>query len=294
MGRLCLLFGFTRQAYYQHFWEVEQNSFEQMLIIDEVLRIRKSHKRMGGRKLYELMDEFMLKHQIKMGRDIFFDLLADQNLLVKRRKRKVYTTQSFHWFRKYPNLIREYIPSKPNELWVSDITYWKIKTGFVYISLITDAYSHKIVGAHVAPTLESIETIKALQNALATLKSPAENLIHHSDRGIQYCSSEYVKLLQDNQINISMTENGDPLENEIAERVNGILKEEYLEGYQIDNIEKAKELLNKVITLYNEERPHMSINNLTPEFVHLNNIKTKKIWKNYWTRKTELVNLFQD
>lgn len=249
---------------------------------------------MGGRKLFCLMEGFMLEHQIKMGRDIFFELLANQNLLVKKRKRRVFTTQSFHWFRKYPNLIRDYVPSKPNELWVSDITYWKINTGFVYISLVTDVFSHKIVGAHVAQTLEGIETKKALQNALADLKEPAKNLIHHSDRGIQYCCSEYVKLLQDNNINISMTENGDPLENAIAERVNGILKEEYLDGYYIDNIAQAKELLSKVITLYNEERPHMSINNLTPENVHVNNIKTERQWKNYWTRKTEPVNLFQD
>lgn len=190
--------------------------------------------------------------------------------------------------------IRGYIPSRPNELWVSDITYWKIKTGFVYISLITDAFSHKVVGSHVAPTLESMETIKALEMALSSLKEPPRSMIHHSDRGLQYCSSEYVKLLQDNEICISMTENGDPLENAIAERINGILKDEYLECYDVDNIEQAKLLLEKVIILYNEERPHMSIGNLTPDHVHENNLKTEKLWKNYQTKNRTLVNLLQD
>jgi len=264
------------------------------MVIHEVLRIRKTHKRIGGRKLYELMDSFMLEHQIKMGRDALFDLLSSHNLLVKRRKRRVHTTNSFHWLRKHPNLIRGYVPSKSNELWVSDITYWKIKTGYVYLSLITDAYSHKIVGANVASTLESMETIKALGIALSSLKEQPQNLIHHSDRGIQYCSSEYVKLLQDNGIKISMTENGDPLENAVAERVNGILKDEYLECYQIDNIEEAKQLLEKVIKLYNEERPHMSISNLTPERVHQTNIKTERLWKNYYPKNRTLVNELQD
>ncbi|WPP53640.1 IS3 family transposase [Catalinimonas niigatensis] len=216
LSRLCLLFGMTRQAYYQHYWNFEERQFEDSLVVNEVQCIRKSHPRMGGRKLYELLEPFILEHQIKMGRDALFELLAANHLLVKRRKRRVYTTQSFHWLRKYPNLIKDLTPERSNQLWVSDITYWKIVTGYVYISLITDAYSHKILGYQVAETLEAIESIQALEMALATLDQPIDELIHHSDRGIQYCSQGYVKLLQDRGIQISMTENGDPLENAIA------------------------------------------------------------------------------
>lgn len=234
---------------------------------------------MGGKKLYEMLCPFMLAHQIKLGRDALFDLLAANNLLVRRRKRRVYTTNSFHWLRKYPNLIRNYIPEKPNNLWVSDITYWKIETGYLYISFITDAFSHKIVGYQVAETLAATESVEALKMALSSQRTVSDKLIHHSDRGIQYCSSDYVKLLQDNSISISMTENGDPLENAIAERVNGIIKEEYLECYEVKSIKEARELLAKVVELYNSERPHMSIGNKIPEKVHTGGHTGNKLWK---------------
>lgn len=294
LGRLCLLFGITRQAYYQRYWYNEEICFEHGILLTEVLHIRKKHPRMGVRKLYGLLEPFMLEHQIKMGRDALFDLLAANGLLVRRRKRKIHTTNSFHWLRKYPNLIRNFVPKRSNHLWVSDITYWKIETGHVYISLITDAYSHKIVGFHVADTLEAIESIQALQMALENVRYPIDGLIHHSDRGIQYCSGGYVKLLQDNKIEISMTENGDPLENAIAERVNGILKDEYLECYQVKNLVEAKELLGQVVQLYNDERPHMSIGNKTPEYLHHNNQETEKLWKTYYSKNTKLVNQLQD
>lgn len=253
------------------------------MIVREVLRIRQTHRRMGGRKLYEMLEPFMLEHQIKMGRDALFDLLSAHKLLVKRRKRRVFTTQSFHWLHKYPNLIRGYIPTKPNQLWVSDITYWKIEPGHLYISFVTDAYSRKVVGYHVAETLDAIETIQALQMALEQNRDSLENLIHHSDRGIQYCSSGYVSLLQKHKMIISMTENGDPLENAIAERVNGIIKSEYLDSYQINTLNQAKEILATVIEAYNNERPHMSLGNVTPNQVHYKSLATEKLWKSYYT-----------
>jgi len=222
--------------------------------------IRKYHQRMGTKKLYDKL-------------------------------------QSFHWLRKYPNLIREFTPTAPNQLWVSDITYWKIETGYVYISFITDAYSHKIVGCHVAETLESVETIQALKMALSgLLKEPESHfqLIHHSDRGVQYCHHKYVKLLQDYYIKISMTESGDPLENAVAERVNGIIKEEYLQYYTVKNIKEAKKVLDFVVKLYNEDRPHNSIGNLLPSQVHEEKIKTEKLWKNYYKKNPIIVNQFQD
>jgi transposase InsO family protein len=268
LSRFCRLLGVTRQAYYQHFWQVEFKTTEETLIVAEVLRIRKNHKHMGGRKLFEILQPFLLEHGIKMGRDAFFDLLQASNLLVRRKKRKIYTTQSFHWYRKYPNKIKGLTPNGPNQIWVSDITYWKINCGYVYISLITDAYSRKIVGYNLADTLDAIETTQALKNALGDLQKKPIGLIHHSDRGLQYCSSGYVKLLKDHQIEISMTENGDPYENALAERVNGILKEEYLYDYSVDSLDQARLVLDFVIKIYNTERPHLSCSYKTPEFVH--------------------------
>lgn len=297
LARLCAWFGVTRQAYYQHFWSMTDHVIEEDLIVQEVLQIRKNHRWMGGRKLYEKLYPFMLEHQIKMGRDAFFDLLSYHGLLIRRRKRRIVTTNSSHWLRKYPNLIRDFVPTAPNQLWVSDITYWKINNKDVYINLITDAYSRYIVGYHGAPTLEAIESIKALKMALKTTKNnQPESLIHHSDRGVQYCSSDYVKLLQDNGIEISMTENGDPLENAIAERINGIIKNEYLIDYSVDNIGNAQQLLKKAVELYNYDRPHMSIGNLTPAHVYYSKttLKTERLWKNYYNKRNNFVNEYQD
>jgi transposase InsO family protein len=298
LARLCGWFGLTRQAYYQNNWEGISTGIEEELIIQKVLQIRKNHCRMGTRKLYELMQVYMEEHSIKMGRDALFNLLAANNLLVRRRKRRIQTTNSNHWLRKYPNLIREIVLTGANQLWVSDITYWKIKTGeHLYISFITDAWSHKIVGFQVADTMEAIESIEALKMAIRGLGKEKEiKLIHHSDRGSQYCSAEYVKLLKDNQIGISMTENGDPRENAIAERLNGIIKEEYIDNYDVNSLKEAKQLLKSVVDLYNDERPHMSIGNQTPTKIHHSKTKEKpeKLWKNYYQQKPTFVKQDQD
>lgn len=295
LAKLCGWFGISRQAYYQNHREAITTTLEEDLVIQRVKEIRVKHPRMGTRKLYEMLRPFLLEHQIKIGRDALFNLLSANHLLVRKRKRRIQTTNSYHWLRKYPNLIGEFVPTAPNQLWVSDITYWKINTGeHLYISFITDAYSHKIVGYQVAETMEAVESIKALQMALSTLGGAEShlNLIHHSDRGIQYCSHAYVKLLQDYNIKISMTENGDPIENAVAERINGIIKDEYLETYEIDNIKDAKRLLKAVVDLYNSERPHMSIGNYTPDHIHHSKtkIKTERLWKNYYRKKNTFVN----
>lgn len=295
LAKLCSWFGVTRQAYYQNSWKAIDTTVEEELVIHQIKEIRKNHRRMGTRKLYEKLTPFMQEHGIKIGRDALFNLVAANHLQVRRRKRRIQTTQSFHWLRKYPNLIRDFTPTAPNQLWVSDITYWKINENkHLYISFITDAFSHKIVGYHIAETLEAVESIQALNMALKQLKTKEYKLIHHSDRGIQYCSKDYVKLLQDYEIQISMTENGDPLENAIAERVNGIIKEEYLYDYQVDNINEAQELLSQVVELYNTDRPHMSIGNLTPNQIHQNPLKIEKLWKNYYQKNQTPVNLLQD
>jgi len=284
LANLCAWFGLTRQAYYQSKNRVEKDLIEQEILLDKIGDIRKDHKRLGGRKLFFKLETFMDEHNIKMGRDAFFDLLRDNKLLIKQRKRHHVTTNSNHWMKKYPHLIKDIEPIGPNHVWVSDITYWKTKGGHYYISFITDAYSRKIVGYHVADTMEAIESATALKMAIKTLKISAKGLIHHSDRGFQYCSSIYVNILKKEGIKISMTENGDPLENAIAERINGIIKGEYLFDYLIKTLLNAKEVLKSVVKLYNEDRPHSSIGNAVPSKVHSNDtdIEIKRLWKNYY------------
>jgi transposase InsO family protein len=291
LAKLCGWFGITRQAYYQNSWAVHINSVEDKLVLDEVNKIRLIHRRMGTRKLYELLQTFMLEHSIKMGRDALFDLLAANGLLIRKKRSCIITTSSNHMFRKYPNLIKNLVPCRINELWVSDITYWQANNGFYYVSLITDAYSHKIVGYHVAENLSGIHCLQALQMATKTLEKVHEyQLIHHSDRGLQYCSNNYIRLLEKCDIAVSMTEHGDPLENAIAERVNGILKQEYLDFYKPENINEAMFILSKTIKLYNEQRPHMSIGNLKPNQVHKENLQvTERLWKNYYHKQNHVL-----
>lgn len=296
LAKLCGWFGITRQAYYQESWKEIDTSIEMELLLKEVLNIRKNHKRIGTRKLYEMLTPVMMEHQIKMGRDKLFELLAAHHLLIRRRRRNIRTTFSNHWLRKYPNLIRNIVLTMPNQLWVSDITYWRVGRHRVYITFITDAYSHKIVGYNLAETLEALESLKALKMALQPFEGAVSHLIHHSDRGLQYCSQEYVKMLHKYDIRISMTESGDPLENPVAERVNGIMKEEYLEPQGVQSIKEAITYLHKAINLYNSERPHMSISNYTPDEIHhaKEPMQVKRIWKNYYSKKKEPVNPYQD
>jgi putative transposase len=293
LSRVCRLLGLTRQAYYQSQWRLEADSTEAELVIQQVHAIKRLHPAIGCRKLLVMLQAFLLDHQIKMGRDALFDLLAAHKLLVRKRKRNIVTTWSKHWMKKYPNLVRDIIPSAINEVWVSDITYFKMADKHVYISFITDAYSRKIVGYHVADTLEAVHTVQALKMALKGINTNFIALIHHSDRGVQYCSAEYVKLLQDHGIAISMTENGDPLENAIAERVNGIIKEEYLNHYQIKTKKEIEQKLQKAVSLYNNGRPHLSCNMLTPDQVHESKLTPQRLWKNYY-KKPIIVNVKQD
>lgn len=218
------------------------------------------------------------------GRDAFVELLRKHGLMVKMRRRKHYkTTDSNHNYRKYPNLIKDIIPYGPNQIWVSDITYVETEEGVCYLSLITDAYSHKIVGWDVGPTLETEYPLKALKKALDTIdEDTAQNLIHHSDRGCQYCSTAYVDLLKSHGVNISMTQSGDPLENAIAERANGILKTEWLYKMKISTRDECRNVLERIIGFYNTQRPHMSIGMQTPEVAHTQHGVQRRCWKNGW------------
>jgi len=280
------LLGVTRQAFYQYFWHVEDISTEQQLVLEHIKQIRQEHPVMGCRKLFCMLQSFLLEQQIKMGRDALFDLLSAHKLLVRKRRRRVATTWSYHWLKKYPNLIKNWYPQMPEQLWVADITYVRMRKGFLYLSLITDAYSHKIMGYHIADNLAAVHTTKALEMAIASL-TKSHHLIHHSDRGLQYCSSEYIELLKRNNFQISMTENGDPLENPIAERINGIIKNEYLKYYSITNQSNAMQLLEKIVWKYNQQRPHQSINMLTPEIVH----QQKLLVNRKWGRQKQISNI---
>jgi transposase InsO family protein len=244
---------------------------------------------MGGRKLYFMIKEDLNRLNIKIGRDALFDLLAAEHLLVQRRKRKHITTNSNHWYRKYPNLIKNLVPNGPNQIWVSDITYIRTKQEFLYLFLITDAYSKKILGYRLAKNLDSTHAVNSLQDAIKNTCQPISGLIHHSDRGIQYCSKEYTDLLNKHAISISMTENGDPLENPIAERINGILKDEYL----YDKINNHNNLdiieLSRSIEKYNTLRPHLSCEMLTPQQAHRAQGNLKRMWKNYYRKRVNLV-----
>ena len=200
-----------------------------------------------------------------------------------KRRRRYKTTDSRHHYRKYPNLIADVVPSRPNEIWVSDITYVETDEGVCYLSLITDTYSHKLVGWAVGPTLETVYPLNALKMALATIDDvTASRLIHHSDRGCQYCSNEYVSELKKRHVNISMTQSGDPLENAIAERANGILKVEWLYKMRITTRDECRSILDRIIDFYNTQRPHMSIGMQPPEAVHMQTGEQRRCWKNSW------------
>jgi putative transposase len=278
---LCLLLGYSRQAFYQYRKQSEKEALEYDLLIQEVLEIRQKQKRIGTRKLFHKMNSFMEHHGIVIGRDAFFDLLSVHGLLIrKRRRKKPLTTFSNHWLRKHPNLIIGFIPLGPNQLYVSDITYIELEDGFAYLSLITDAYSRKIVGFYLSEKLTAKGCIEALKMAFKN-NSERGRLIHHSDRGVQYCCADYVALLNRNSVRISMTQSGDPLENAIAERVNGILKEELLENVY-PSFKEAQKAVAIAVSIYNNERPHGSIDYLTPSEAHQGEGELKKRWKNYF------------
>ena len=235
-------------------------------------------------KLYIIISTLFKETGCMPGRDAFIEILRKNGLMVHiRRRRRYKTTDSNHHYRKYPNLIKDVVPHRPNEIWVSDITYVETEEGVCYLSLITDAYSHKIVGWALGPTLETIYPLQALIMALETIDDEtARYLIHHSDRGCQYCSDAYVAELKKHGISISMTQSGDPLENPIAERANGILKSEWLYKMKISTREECGSILERIIGFYNNERPHMSIGWQTPNEVHTQYGEQRRCWKNYY------------
>jgi len=251
------------------------------ILLQLVGKERKMMPRIGGRKLL-LHIQPHLPAELYLGRDSFFEFLRGQGLLIRKRRYRARTTYSNHWLHKYPNLIREFVPEKAHQLWVSDITYIETNEGFGYLSLITDAYSRKIIGWDLGATLEAKHTVKALQMAINQMPKGIKGVIHHSDRGVQYCCSDYVKVLSKNHFQISMTENSDPRENAIAERVNGILKDEWLNQMKLTSLTHATNQLEQIIRIYNQNRLHSSLGMRTPEYAHNQSGTLKKHWKNYY------------
>lgn len=245
------------------------------------MSVRNQLPKCGGRKIYHMISENFRKQNIKMGRDKLFSYLRAEHLLIPKRKKYHKTTNSRHWMRKYPNCIKELTIDRPEQVWVADITYLQVKKKHYYLHLITDAYSKKITGFKLSDNMLAITTLEALKMAISE-REYTEKLIHHSDRGLQYCSAIYTKKLSKNNIEISMTEEYDPYENAVAERVNGILKEEFGLDDIFENYELLELQVLQSIALYNQLRPHMSIELLTPNKAH----KQREIKVKTWKQKT--------
>jgi putative transposase len=282
---LCRLFGYSRQAFYkQQRLQLLQHSMDG-LILQQVMNIRNEQPRCGTRKLLVMLQPFLNKNNIFISRDRLFHLLSKNKMLIRKRKRSTHTTNSKHLFYRYPNLVQHFSPLHAHELWVADITYIPMKERFAYLYLITDAYSRKIVGFHVSDDMRVSSAIVALQKAID--QKPADAIvIHHSDRGLQYCSNEYVALLKQHHVRISMTQNGDPYENAMAERVNGILKTELISESYYD-LKAAMQHIARCITVYNYKRVHSSINWQIPHTVHTQTGPQIKKWKNYYKIKKQ-------
>ena len=258
-------------------------SVKRSIIKEKVMTIRRQMPRIGTRKLYYLLKESFLRDGIRIGRDRLFDLLREERLLIVKKKKYTKTTDSKHWMRKYSNLIKKVELRRPEQVWVADITYLSVGTGYRYLHLVTDAYSKRIMGYNVSKTLAATETLKALQMALSN-RNYQGTLTHHSDRGLQYCSTAYVKMLQQKQIAISMTEDGSPYDNAIAERVNGILKDEYNLDQTFEDDQQMELELKQTVFSYNNQRPHESNHMLTPKEMHQQDKLKPKAWHKKSTR----------
>lgn len=291
------MFGKSRQGYYKSLKYISREAFEDDLVLSFVFKIRKKAKtsRWGLRKIHPLIKEDLIRHNIKIGRDKLFDLLRINGLLVTKRKRKFFTTQSHHWLRKHHNLVENMVVSRHNQLWVSDITYVVINGEVMYLYLITDAYSQKIVGWNLSLDLKAESALDALKMAFRSQKNiDPYTLVHHSDRGVQYCSYDYTDLLKKKKVWISMTKPASPHENAIAERVNGILKEEWLDDIAGETNINPQKYISQIIKIYNDMRPHEGLGKLTPNQVHdegfTRHDTERVIGKKYnWKKKTEPV-----
>ena len=280
------MFGINRQIYYRSTKRSRTSKNKAEQVVELVENIRMKMPKIGGRKLYFMLNEPL--KTLKIGRDKFFNILKANHLLITPKRSYHITTNSHHRFRKHKNLVLDYQITKPNQVWVADITYIGNRKNPSYLSLITDAYSKKIVGHYVAENLTTEGSLLALKKAINTTELKELSLIHHSDRGLQYCSDEYQKILEKNNISCSMTQNSDPYENAVAERINGILKQEFnIDKFDVETKIKRK-IVEESIEIYNELRPHFSNHYLTPNQMH----KQEKLKIKTYKNKNQSTNVF--
>lgn len=286
---LCALSGVTRQAFYKRDDDLLfRRLAKEQFVVQYVREVRKKDPQMGSDNLWRMYrSRFNDEHRV--GRDVFRSILHERGLNIRRRHRAPRTTDSRHNLPTYPNLVKNVIPTRPNQIWVSDITYIPIEDAsarqgyrFCFLTLIMDAYSKRILGQHVAPTLEAEYSIRALKMALKTLSEGfEETLIHHSDRGCQYASAEYIRQLTIHHVTPSMTENGNPKDNAMAERVNNTVKNELLHGKTFTSLRQVKAAVDQAILFYNRERPHSSLDWHTPDQAHQMEGEMKRHWHSW-------------
>lgn len=268
LSTICSLFGRTRQSWYEMNERRDSSVIENGIILDWAKEIRTALPRTGCVKLLHMLQDNLKAHSITIGRDAFSKLLRDNGMLIYPKKIYVTTTMSFHHYRKWPDMVNRSRPIMAEQIWVSDITYLRTANGFIYLFLVTDAYSRKIVGYHLSQSLKASGCIFALKKAIRAREYRERPLIHHSDRGIQYCCDAYVEILQRNNIQISMTQSGSPYDNAVAERVNGILKAEFGLVETFPSYSAAVGPVCAAIEKYNTLRPHMSCKMMTPAQRH--------------------------
>lgn len=288
----CRLFGRCRQAFYQSKADIGKESLRERQLMSSVKEIREEDPRIGGYKLW-LMLISMYGREYVPGRDRFFAILRRRGLMLPKPKPR-HTTNSNHRYHKWKNLIKGLVPTSANRLWVSDITYIPLSNSDVcYLHLVTDAYSHKIVGWSLAESLKAVHTMEALQMAIDQAvamrgEDDLTGLVHHSDRGVQYCCDDYVGLLQEHKISISMTEDYKPTDNAVAERINGIIKmESVYPQKRLPSLEYAQSFIRRFIHFYNNRRPHMSLAYKTPSVAHQESGEQEKKWRNMWADKNQ-------
>lgn len=268
MSSICGWYEISRQAHYQMKWRQQQQQDEASEVLGLVRQMRQKHKRMGGRKLYHELQPVWVKRDIQMGRDRFFDLLRDHDLLLKPKKRAYRTTWAGSW--RCENLLAETVITRPNQAWVCDLTYIATEAGFVYLALVTDLYSRRIMGYDLSRSLCLEGATRAVQMAIAQAGQPLAGLIHHSDHGVQYTSRPYRDLLAQHHILSSMGEVGNCYDNAVAERVNGILKLEYGLDDTFVDFAQAHLAVEQAVWLYNHERPHLALDYQKPFYVYVN------------------------
>lgn len=296
MPRLCRLFGRSFQAYYQHRDTLAFQRLREEMVLQFVAEIRQQDPGIGSDKLQLIYKRrFGADYEYMVGRDKMGEIISKYGLNVRKRMRKPRTTDSSHGLPTYPNLVKDLIPTRPNQVWVTDITYIPIWISdyeyiFCYLSMITDYYTKEIIGWYVGQTMEAWCSVECLMMALEQLVGlDAVDLIHHSDRGVQYVSAAYTSVLIEAGVKISMTECGDPKENAVAERQNNTIKNEFLKDIRFHSMEEVREAVRKAIEFYNNERPHMSLDNMTPRQAASYKGQISKKWTSY--RENHLRNL---